>query len=158
MNISSLRFVCVLQFAMAGYMVLSSFVNIFDAPGWHSVVSLIAFSLAICLASYVLEVSNKNYPDTPLSTRQRSTFNWLFMLNFLMLSVLLTYNINDFKLITGLAGAEEFKPGALFYLSVLLHLLISIFQVYILLNMVKLRRILIANFDKKSGDLDVLQS
>lgn len=156
MKISRLKLICVLQFALSGYMALSSFVNIFDAPGWHSTISFIAFCLAIYLASFVVQVIYKNYPDTPLSPAQKSAFNWLFMLNFFMFSALLTYNISDIKLMSGSSGDDASLQTPLFYSGVILHLLVTIFQVYILLGMIKLRRSLIANFEKRSEGVDVL--
>ncbi|MBX3255807.1 MAG: hypothetical protein KF862_16855 [Chitinophagaceae bacterium] len=152
MNIALLKLVCVLQFALSGYMSLSSFVYIFNSPGWHSIISFIAFCLAVYLVSFVLRVIHKNYPDEPLSLNQKSAFNRLFVCNFFMLSALLTYNINDVQLITGSSGASS----PLFYASVLLHLFITVFQVYILLGMVKLRRTLNRNFEKKSANADIL--
>lgn len=148
MNIASLRFVCILQFAFAGLMALSSFVYIFNAPGVHSVVSFFAFCSAVYLAAFVLQVIYKNYPETPLSPGQKSTFNWLFVLNFFMFAVLITYNINDVKLIAGLSGDDGLVAGPLFYANVLLHLLTTFFQVFILVNMVKLRRVLNRNYEK----------
>lgn len=156
MNIALLRFICVLQFGLAGYMAVSSFVYIFNAPGWHSIFSFVAFGLAIYLSSFVLQVIYKNYPDTPLSLSQKSSFNWLFVLNFFMLSVLLTYNINDVKLFAGFFNSQDYKLTVLFYVLMTVHLVVTGFQVFILLGMVKLRRRLNANFDKKSVDLDIL--
>ncbi|MBX2922969.1 MAG: hypothetical protein KF746_12295 [Chitinophagaceae bacterium] len=158
MNISLLKLICALQFALAGYMTLNSFVYIFNEAGWHSIVSFIAFCFAVYLTSFVWQVIYKNYPDMPLSLSQKTTFNWLFILNFFLLSALLTYNINDVKLVTGLSGAGTLVLSPLFYASVLLHLLVTIFQVYILLGMVKLRRTLNRNFEKKAVDMEVLQA
>ncbi|MCC6287156.1 MAG: hypothetical protein IT249_04665 [Chitinophagaceae bacterium] len=156
MNISLLRLICIVQFALCGYMAVSSFVYIFDAPGWHSYASFAAFCLAVYLVSFVLQIIYKNHPDLPLSIGQKSAFNRLFILNFFMLSVLLSYNINDVKSISGLTMQEASSAGPFFYAAVLLHLLTTIFQVYILVSMVRLRRILNRNFEKKSLDLDIL--
>lgn len=156
MNITVLRFICVLQFGLAGYMALSSFVYIFNAPGWHSAFSFTAFCLVIYLCAFVLQVLYKNYPDTPLSMSQKSVFNWIFVLNFFMLSALLTYNINDFKVMFSYSQQQGVVLGTLFYTLLALHLVITIFQLYILFGMVKLRRKLNENFEKKSSDLDIL--
>ncbi len=158
MNVSLFRMVCIIQFALCGYMAVNSFVYIFNAPGWHSYVSFGAFSVAVYLASFIIQMLNKNYPDEPLSVKQKSAFNWLFVLNFFMFSLLLSYNINDVKLIIGSTKQEIALAGPLFYAMVLLHFLITILQVYILVNMVKLRRALNRNFEKKSLDLDILGS
>ncbi|MFT3748083.1 MAG: hypothetical protein QM768_07185 [Agriterribacter sp.] len=158
MNIALLRLVCIVQFALCGYMAVSSFVYIFDTPGWHSYMSFAAFCLIIYLVSFILQIIYKNYPDVPLSISQKSCFNWLFILNFFMLSVLLSYNINDIKLTIGFTRQDIAFTGSIFYAGVLLHMLITIFQVYILVNMVKLRRALNRNFEKKSLDLDILGS
>lgn len=148
MNITSLRFVCVLQFALAGLMAVLSFVYIFNEPGWHSMISFVAFCLAVYLAAFVLQIIYKNYPEAPLSPGQKSTFNWLFVLNFFMLAVLLTYNINDVKLLAGLSDDKSLVKGPTFYANVVLHLLTTFFQVFILANMVKLRRALNRNYEK----------
>lgn len=158
MNPSLLRFVCVLQFALCGYMALSSFVYVFNAPGWHSIMSFIAFCAAVYLCVFVLQVIYKNFPDSPLSMAQKSTFNFLFVINFFMLAALITYNINDVQLWIGAQGTTGFSGiSPLFYAEGVLHLLITIFQVFILLGMVKLRRMLNSNFEKKTADLDILQ-
>ena len=148
MNITSLRFVCVLQFALAGLMAVLSFVYIFNEPGWHSMISFVAFCLAVYLAAFVLQIIYKNYPEVPLSPGQKSTFNWLFVLNFFMLAVLLTYNINDVKSLAGLSDGKSLVKGSTFYANVVLHLLTTFFQVFILANMVKLRRALNRNYEK----------
>lgn len=158
MNMALLRFVCILQFALTGYMAVSSFVYVFDSPGWHSIISFIAFCLAVYQTTFVLQILYKNFPDTPLSLSQKSTFNWLFMLNFFMLSALITYNINDVKT---LINAGEYNQQAvitaLFYSMMVLHLAITVFQIIILLGMVKARRALNSNFEKRSTDLDILR-
>lgn len=157
MNVSLLRLTCVLQFALAGYMAVSSFVYIFNAPGWHSIVSFVAFGLAIYQVSFVLQIIYKNYPDTPLSLTQKATFNWLFMLNFFMLSALFTYNINDGRIVTELVKNKQTGlVGSLFYVMVALHFFVTVFQLLILLGMVKLRRKLNENFERKTTDLDIL--
>lgn len=156
MSISLFRLICIVQFLLTGYMAVVSFTDIFETPGWQSVISFIAFCMAIFLVAFLLQVMHKNHPDEPLSVSQKSRFNWLFIFNFLLLAVLLSFNINDVK-ITARASGNTFNIlSTFFYINVILNLLISIFQVYILVNMVKLRRSLNANFEKKVSDMDIL--
>ena len=156
MSISLFRLICLVQFVLTGYMAVVGFADIFETPGWQSVISFTAFCAAIFLAAFLLQVMHKNHPDEPLSISQKSRFNWLFIFNFLMLAVLLSFNINDVK-ITARAFGNAFNIlSTFFYINVLLNLLITIFQVYILVNMVKLRRSLNVNFEKKVSDMDIL--
>lgn len=156
MNITLFRMVCIVQFMLAGYMAVASFVFIFETPGLYSVISFIAYCLAVYMVVFLLQVMYKNHPDTPLSISQKALFNRIFILNFLMFSVLLSYNINDVKLILDISNKELQMSSNFAYASIALHFCISVFQVYILLYMVKLRRSLNNNFEKKSLDLDIL--
>lgn len=155
MKISLFRLICIVQFILTGYMAVVSFAYIFETPGWYSVIGFVAFCLAVYLVVFLLQVMHKNHPDIPLSIGQKSAFNRLFVLNFLMLSVLLSYNLNDIKLIIVTSTNEwQILPNSR-YAVILLNFFITIFQVYILLRMVKFRRSLNSNFEKKSLDLDI---
>lgn len=155
MNISLFRLICIVQFVLSGYMAVSSFTDIFNAPGLYSVMSFVTFCLVIYLVVFLLQVMHKNHPDIPLSLSQKSAFNRLFLLNFIMLSVLLAANINDVKLIIASGNTLNILPSFAYALTVL-NFLITIFQVYILISMVKFRRSLNKKFEEKSLDLDIL--
>lgn len=155
MKISLFRLVCILQFVLCGYMAVGSFAEIFNRPGWYSTLSFTTFCAAIFLVTFLLQVMHGNYPDTPLSISQKSRFNRLFIINFLLFSVLLAQNINDLKIIIASGRELNIVPSFVYAVTVL-NICVTAFQAYIMVSMVKLRRALNKNFDNKELDLDVL--
>jgi hypothetical protein len=107
----------------------------------------LAYGIVFIFVYTGLSLLNYNYPDSPLTTSQRRNFNWLFLINFLLIAYLFG------QLLTAARWIIPFLPfikgGFLRYLSVvswlLIDLAIFVLHIIFLLGMYQLRRVIYQN-------------
>ncbi|MBX3239375.1 MAG: hypothetical protein KIT80_18990 [Chitinophagaceae bacterium] len=158
MNIAILRFICVLQFILAAFMVAISFVDIFEYRGWYSMISFGAFALIIWWTTFILQLIQKNYPDEPVAGAQKATFNWLYLINFFILPFILGRIINNVTTLYHIRQEQSGVVSFYFYGVTAACLTIAIFQAIMLYGAFKLRRKLNDNFARKIDNMDLMKA
>jgi len=107
-----------------------------------SLIEILVHTLLFLFLYQGLSILNYNYPDTPLSVKQKRQFNILFLLNFLLIAFLFGHVVNQWRLIAPIIGfvSGGFR-GYLALCSVFLFTtIIFIFHLIFLAGMYRLRR------------------
>jgi len=143
------RIICLFQMMATVFLSFSSLISFLNAGRFAYVLETIAFALVASLAIFALNLLNTNYPDKPVAGKQKSIFNWLFLLNFLLLAFLFAHffaDYNGLRVLSGLTGRSIFSFSFRFWWPVLLFGTTIIFQFIILYGLYILRRLLYLNF------------
>jgi hypothetical protein len=94
------RIICIFQLLLVGYGLFNSVFSLFS---WHSPVyflyKTVCYGLILAFMSQTLSILNYNYPDLPLSLRQKRAFNMLYLLNMLMIAFLFAQLISEWRLL-----------------------------------------------------------
>ena len=142
------RIVCILQTILAGFYAGLSFVYLMQSGSGIQVLNMICFTAIALFASLGTSMIANNYPDTLLSTPQKRYFNYLFIINFLLISFIIAH-IYSQRYILFLIGLDlPFFHTVLVYMPITMFVLIFIFQLRILYGMFRLRRELYHNYLK----------
>ena len=143
------RVVCIIQMIVVSLELILSVGGLFSQKFFfYSVFSTLIYFVILVFLYQGLSLINYNYPDTPLSPRQKKSFNWLFLLNFLLIAFLFGQIVNEWrttipiwKILSG-AGLSDY----LFYgYSFLIANLLFIFHIIFLGGMYNLRRLIYQN-------------
>lgn len=140
------RIVCLLQAAGAVYYFFKSLVAAFDYGGAQYLFFIICFALVAIFSIFGFNMVNNNYPNKPVTGNQKSWFNRLFLLNFLLLAFLFTWffiSLRDYNKFTSCFTSQT--PPLSLKLAVISTALMLTFQFIILFGMYSLRRLLFIN-------------
>ena len=151
------RLVCVLQMIISAFILFSALVDFFRHATFGEIFRLLLFVLTMLLSIFAVNTLNNNYPDTPVTGKQKRTFNRIFLLNFLFLAVLFGLIIAEYRQVSEIANLLD-KPIHKLPFSVfgmlLGYVMVLIFQFVILYGLYELRRILYMNFMKKKFEFE----
>ena len=151
------RLVCVLQMTVAAFILLTALFNFFKYPNFGDISKLLLFLLIMLLSIFAVNTLNNNYPDTPITGKQKKTFNRLFLANFLFLAVLFGLIIAEFRAAKALAKLLDLSFSHLPFealITLFTYLLILISQFIILYGLSELRRLLYVNFMKRKFEFE----
>ncbi len=146
LNWQLFRIVCLIQSAMSIYYFFTSMTSLFEQGGLLHFFSLICFGLVATFALFAFTLINSNYPNKPVAGKQKSWFNWLFLLDFLVLAFLFSIffsTLRDYKHLRTLVPDSLIPSAWKWVLGTTA--LILIFQFIILFGMYSLRRLLFIN-------------
>ena len=104
--------------------------------------------LMASLAILGLQLLFSNYPDKAVAGRQKTAFNWLYLLNFLLLAFLFGLMFsewNDIELMTILLDKKPTDLPFNIWVPFLLYTCLLLFQFIILYGLYVLRRQLYIN-------------
>lgn len=144
------RIICLLQMLATTYYSFISLISLFNGNGIYYLFETIAFAIIAIFAIFALNLLNNNYPDKPVAGKQKAAFNWLFLLNFLLLIFLFAHFFAAFRSLREItdqlrlpslvdAPTSAWMPPIMFSAILFLHLVL-IYGLYIL------RRLLFINF------------
>ncbi len=151
------RLVCVLQIllvvSIGGYSIIRIFLS--GSPFYYFLNAL-AFILILLIANLGLNIIINNYPDSPIVDAQKGKFNWLFLLNFLLISFASAHVMAEYRTLVEISGFSESinsLPIILFG-PFILYLFISVFHLIILYGLFFLRKELYANYVRKKFEFE----
>ncbi|MBX3254177.1 MAG: hypothetical protein KF862_08565 [Chitinophagaceae bacterium] len=152
-----LRIACLAQIAFAGFLCVRFTVYLFSEAEVSTYVQLVSFIMAVWLAIFTMQLLHKNYPDIPVARRQKTVFNWLFIINFFLLSFHFAYIIGDIRALVRFSDelkipVRKFPPGM--FMSAILYGIVALLQVIILYGLFRLRRTLYYNFCRELSDIE----
>lgn len=155
------RLICIIQMLVASVFSITSLINFFRYGGAGEIMRIVLFVFIFLLTILAVNLVNNNYPDTPVTGRQKTSFNRLFLFNFLFLIFLFGIIFSEYRQLNDLAelfGRPLFKLPFELFMHILVSLVILIFQFIILYGLYELRRELYANFMKKEFEFEQRQS
>ena len=151
------RIVCILQMLSASVFAIIGLINLFKSGGFSAIITILLFSLIFLQTILAINILNNNYPDTPVTGRQKTNFNRLYLLNFLFLVFLFGFIFSEYRQLHSLSvliGKSIFELPFEFFIYLITHLIILIFQFIILYGLYQLRRELYFNLMKKQFDFE----
>ena len=119
--------------------------------------SILLFLFIFLLTILAINILNNNYPNVPITGRQKTNFNRLFLINFLFLVFLFAMIFAEYRALNELAkfiNRPLFKLPFEVFISVISAVVTLIFQLIILYGLYQLRRELYFNFIKKEFDFE----
>jgi hypothetical protein len=151
---------CIVQLVLVAFQGMLTLSGLFG--GKHILMSIIELIVYTCMFIFVydgLSMLNYNYPDIPLSPRQKRSFNLLFLANFLFIAFLFARVVNTWWFMPYLFDAKNLSSFNWFYITVLFLFAWFIFIIHLIFlwGMFRLRRFIHRNtisgwyqqFDKK---------
>lgn len=151
------RLICILQVCAAGFMLVLSFVNFFNLDFFSGLIRVTTLLLCLSLSVFGINVLNSNYPDQPIAGKQKSSFNILYLLNFLFLAFLFSFFFSQvyvIKELVSLSGRSFFEFPARFYLSLYTYGVMILLQLIILYGLFKLRKEIYSNFQNNKFEFE----
>ncbi|MGN6439727.1 MAG: hypothetical protein ACTHMM_24585 [Agriterribacter sp.] len=152
-----LRIVCLAQISFSGFISIRFFVYTLPEAGVEAYVQLASFLLAVALAVFTIRLLQRNYPDIPVAGLQKTIFNWLFLINFLLLSFHFAYVISDARSLLQVSRQLQLplkKFPISMFISLFFYSIVAILQIVILYGLFQLRRTLYKNFCRELQELE----
>ena len=151
------RIICFIQMLVTVYLCFSSLISLFKSGEFYFALETSFFLLMASLAIFGINLYNTNYPDRPVVGRQKSVFNWLFLLNFLLLAFLFALFFSSYSQLQSVAillGRSFFTLPVRLLLTFLIPFSLLAFQFIILYGLYTLRRKLYENFNAKQFEFE----
>jgi len=143
------KVIAVIQLIFATFKTFTAFAGLFFSGGvWLSILEILTYGLMVAFVTLGFSVVNYNFPETPLSTSRKRWFNYLFLLNFLLIAVLFAKAISEWGLFHLYFDGNLIGSGVskVYYYFLLSHnTLIFLLHLYILYSMYKLRKEIYSN-------------
>lgn len=142
------RAASIIQLILVVLQLLLSILDLFYGPGiGYAIAGIIVYALIFYFVYHGLSLINYNFPDTPLTPKQKQTFNRLFVVNFIIIAYLFARVLNNWYIVPLVMEVENIKFSSL--LAVLFPFisatLVFILHLVFLGGMVQLRRVIHQN-------------
>jgi len=151
------RLVCVLQLIAGVLLGGTALIALLKFDSFYHFLALIVYGSLSWLAAFAITILHNNYPATPVSGRQKTIFNWLYLVNFFFLAFLFSYIIKEYRLVQAyrdLYHSANVKLNISAYYLLVIHTLVALLQLLLLYGLFVLRRLLYANFNDKSFEFE----
>lgn len=151
------RVVCILQMLSASSLGILALIRFFDDGSFSAFIRILLFLLIFLLTILAVNILNNNYPDVPVAGKQKTSFNRLFLLNFLFLVFLFSIVFAEYRQLNTLAGLTHkpvLKLPFEMFIAVIISFITLAFQFIILYGLYQLRRELYFNFMKKEFEFE----
>jgi hypothetical protein len=142
------RFCCIIQMVLVALLLVLGVRGIFyRSKIIFPITEVLAYGTIFFFVYMGLSLLNYNYPDTPLTPRQRRHFNWLFLVNFLLVAYLFGQLISEWRRVIPWITLVEGRFLNYFSLLTMLimNFVIFILQLVFLGGMFQLRRVIHQN-------------
>jgi hypothetical protein len=146
------RVACLLQMLLTTYFFFKSLVVLFYDGGFSFSFQTLFFALICIFSVFALNLVNTNYPNQPVIGKQKTWFNWLYLLNFLLLAFLFgsLFSIwRTYKQFYSLFADLVQVPSRLKFILTTT-ILMLILQFVLLFGLYSLRRLLYSNAQNRS--------
>jgi hypothetical protein len=124
---------------------------------WLGIVVILSFILIFLLCVLAINLLNNNYPNIPVTGSQKTSFNRLFLANFLFLVVLFCMLFIEYRAanaIIRITGKPFLQLPFEFFVNLLGIIVTIVFQFIILYGLYSLRWELYSNFMKKQFEFE----
>jgi hypothetical protein len=122
---------------------------LFQGGALVGLINIIAYALVFVFVYHGLSMLNYNYPDVPLSPKQKRWFNILYILNFILIAFLFAQVVNTWWMLKFVFNAETYQGFKRSWFTLTAYLLFSwiifIIHFVFLAGMFRLRRLIHEN-------------
>ncbi len=149
------RLLMILQMIIIGFDLTFSTVVLFEHLGltFSNVLKMLSYAVVFGFLYMGIVILNNHYPDSPLSRRQKTWFNYLFMLNFMAIALLFAVCLVVWRATVPMLLAEASSEYQLNYINIALILFFAtypfLFHLIFLGGMMKLRKLIYRNSVEK---------
>jgi len=136
---------------------IMALVTLFRSVNFYMFIVVLLFVLIFLLTILAINILNNNYPDIPVSGKQKTNFNRLYLLNFIFLIFLFGIIFAEYKFLRDLAtltGKSILELPLNLFISLFGNVVVLIFQFIIFSGLYNLRRELYVNFTKKEFEFE----
>lgn len=145
----------ILQLIFVTFKLFTSFAALFFGDGvLLTILDIVIYGSMLAFVTLGFTVVNYNFPETPLSNKRKRWFNYLFLLNFLLIAVLFAKSISEWEFFN-LLFDDEFVTTAItgaskiYYYFLMFHNnLIFLLHLYFLYCMYRLRKEIYSNSEE----------
>ncbi|MBL7738050.1 MAG: hypothetical protein JNK14_02440 [Chitinophagaceae bacterium] len=151
------RIICIIQLLAASILAITSLINFFQVFTWGELLRTLLFVLIFLLSVLAINILNNNYPDEPVTGKQKTNFNRLFLVNFLFLVFqfgIIFAEYRELALLATFMNRGMIRLPFQLFLPLLTSLIMLVFQLIILYGLYTLRRELYMNFMKKQFEFE----
>lgn len=137
------RVLCIVQLILVAFLGVKSFGQLFSgSQTLLYLVNTIAYTMVFLFVYQGLSILNYNYPDQPLSAKQKRAFNLLYLVNFVLIAFLFAQVVNDWWMVRFVFDPGIAKNSNWFVMTafILMSWIIFIIHLITLGGMFKLRR------------------
>jgi hypothetical protein len=145
------RIICFLQFLITAFSSISSLISFFREERFYFFMECIFFLLMSWISIFAISLVGTNYPDRPVAGKQKTTFNWLFLINFFLVAFLFGlffFELKQARLVASILGTNLFSLPFSFQIPVIVSFVMVLFHLIVLYGLFGLRRLLYANFNR----------
>src|SRR5690349_12151834 len=115
------RFLCIIQLMLVAFLGIRSFGLLFSRESTLLyLVNTAAYTLVFLFVYQGLSILNYNYPDQPLSAKQKRMFNVLYLINFILIAFLFARVVNDWWMVRYVFDPEAAKRPAWYVMTAFL--------------------------------------
>ena len=144
------RAICIVQLILVAFKGMLSFREVLYQENMGvGIINIIAYALVFIFVYHGLSMLNYNYPDVPLSPRQKRWFNILYLINFILIAFLFAQIVNNWWMVYFVFDTESISvsKSSWFYVTALLLVSWFIFIIHFifLAGMFRLRRLIYEN-------------
>jgi hypothetical protein len=142
------RAFCIVQLILVAFKGMLSFSQLlYRGSILISCIDTVAYGLVFLFVYHGLSMLNYNYPDTPLTPRQKRMFNILYLINFILIAYLFAQVVNSWWIVPIVFDPEHLGNRSMLILTALLLFswVIFIIHLIILAGMFRLRRFIHEN-------------
>jgi hypothetical protein len=131
------------------FFAIVSLISLFQQSSIMYFFHCISFSLMAWLSILAINLLNSNYPDRPVAGKLKTVFNWIFLLNFLLLAFLFGLIFSEYrelKVLSRMIGTPVFSLPFNILVVLCFNFVVLVFHCIILIGLYNLRRELYINF------------
>ncbi len=151
------RLACFVQMLIAVMYGFLSLINTFREGDVNYFIQAIAFFFITWFAVFSVQTLNEHYPDIPVGGKTKSVFNWLFLINFLLLAFLFGLWIREYQTLEAMAAVIKqpfLKIPGKWFSDLVFQTAMVLLQILMLYGMYSLRILLHRNFNKKTFEFE----
>lgn len=151
------RVICIFQMLASSVLGIMAVIALFRSVNFYMFIVVFLFVLIFLLTILAINILNNNYPDVPVSGKQKKNFNRLYLLNFIFLIFLFGIIFAEYKFLRDLAtliGKSILELPVNLFFSLIGNVVVLIFQFIIFYGLYNLRRELYVNFTKKEFEFE----
>jgi len=152
-----LRIICVIQIILAVFNSILSLIGLLMQTSFIYLFQAIAFAFIAALPVLVFQIMNQNFPDKIIAGKQRKYFNRIFLINFLLTTILFGFVFRDYEDAISIAKMIDkpvYRLNFGLFIGFLFSLVMLVFHFCILYGLFWLRSHINYNASRKQFDFE----
>ena len=142
------RVISIIQLVLVAFKLMLALVGlVYLKTPLYSLLSAIVYGTIFFFVYQGLSLLNYNFPDVPLTLKQKKLFNRLFVVNFLLITFLFAEVVSNWWMVPLIANSVNARISSILALLSPLILSVLVFSIHLvfLAGMIRLRRVIYQN-------------